>query len=288
MWIRYDLSLPHAFSHPPAPGRRMRDLIPRQPSGLYMRGEEGVKRATGSSRPITAHHTTHLDAPRHFFAEGADMAALLNDPQAVVDRFCHARVVCLAPREGALQQQRNGLHYRERVDAVDLPSVECLRGYEALILCTGFGAVMARHLPQEEFPPLGDGGYHEPWLAEDAVEQILEAGLRLVAIDAPSVEPQTSVQPYRMGSEVHRRLLGHTPAVLIAEGLNCSALAPYFGGQAEDPPQEGLLQLVPQRSHAADADAAPCRALFYSYDGPHHAEALRSLHALFLQAEYRA
>ena len=76
--IRFDLSLPCYFSFPPAPSVAARPMIPRKgAASLYMRGEMGEKH-DGSPRLITAHNTTHLDLPFHFYEQGADLAAVLN------------------------------------------------------------------------------------------------------------------------------------------------------------------------------------------------------------------
>jgi len=68
-----------------------------------MRGEMGEK-ADGSPRLITAHNTTHLDAPFHFYEQGADIAALLNrkgvrpadDPHSLASCCLAAAPTCQA------------------------------------------------------------------------------------------------------------------------------------------------------------------------------------------------
>ena len=192
--IRFDLSLPCYFSTAPAPGVAVRPQIPRrEPKGLYMRGETGEKH-DGSPRLMTAHNTTHLDVPYHFYEQGADLAAVLNRREGPADRPHLARLVLLAGRAdlpGA--HTRDGVTYCEAVHAAALPPVEELRGYEALVILTGFGAVMAA--PRAgQFPRDRDGFHHLPYLTGDAVERILAAGLRLVGIDSNTVEPQLSAR----------------------------------------------------------------------------------------------
>ena len=84
--IRFDLSLPNAFTYAPAPKIVTRPMIPRrQPRALYMPGETGEKH-DGAPRLMTAHNSTHLDAPFHFYEQGADVAQLLNRADTVADR----------------------------------------------------------------------------------------------------------------------------------------------------------------------------------------------------------
>lgn len=280
--VRFDLSLPNYFSYPPAPGVATRPMIPRQePASLFIRGEMGQK-ADGQARPISAHNTTHLDTPYHFYEGGADLAGLLNRADSVADRPCLARVVHLAGRPdlpGAFE--RDGITYCERVSAEVLPPAETLRGYEALVLLTGFGRVMAG-LEDFQFSPAPDGYYHVPWLDESAVARIREAGLQVVAIDSTTVEPQTSAQPHRMGSDAHFSLLGHEPPVLIMECLNGSGLAEQVGYA----PEEALLHMVPRRVNAAGAEAAHCRAFLYFYRDDADGRALRALQAGMTPQEY--
>ncbi|HUJ73419.1 MAG TPA: cyclase family protein, partial [bacterium] len=258
--IRYDLSLPCYFSYPPAPGVVTRPMIPRREArALYMRGETGQKH-DGSPRLLTAHNTTHLDVPFHFYEQGQDLAAVLNAPGSVADRPCLAQLVLLAGQPGQGSFTREGCTYQEAIAARHLPPLETLRQVEALLILTGFGQVMAQ--PREgQFTPHADGFYHVPYLAEDAVGHILAAGLKLVGLDSNTVEPQLSVEPHRMGSDAHFRLLGHEPPVLILEGLGGAGLVRQVGFA----PSRVLLHVVPRRANAAGADAAPSRVFAYFY-----------------------
>jgi len=280
--IRYDLSMAGYFSYPPAPAVRTRPMIPRgEPRSLYMRGEFGEKADGSAMRPMTAHNTTHLDVPYHFDAAGDDLAAVLNRADSVADRPCLARVLCLAG-DPALPgaHTREGVTYCEAVSAAVLPPVAELRACEALVLLTGFGAVMARYADRP-FTQDGDGYYHVPWLTDDATRHVLAAGLRLVAIDSTSVERQTSSVPHRMSGDVHSALLTHRPPVLIVECLDGSALA----GQVGFVPREALLHLVPRRVNAAGADAAHSRAFLYFYRDDPAGSALRRLQAALTPQE---
>lgn len=280
--IRYDLSLPYYFTYPPAPTVNTRAMIPRQPeSRLYIRGEFGIK-PDGKPRPISAHNTTHLDAPYHFDPGGEELAGILNNGEFAGDRPCLARVVWLGG-EPALPGAfiRDGVTYCEGVGSGVLPGVDELKDYEALVLLTGFGRIM-EVAAGEPFTPATDGAFHLPYLQPDAVELILAAGLSLVAIDSNTVEPQTSIDPLRFGSQVHLTLLGHRPPVLIVEGLGGGSLEEKVGFM----PAEALLQMVPRRVNEIGADAAHSRALLYFYRGDDQGSALRELAEMMTPEEY--
>jgi kynurenine formamidase len=281
--IRCDLTLPHYFGYAPAPMVDTRPVISRsEPRGLFMRGEFGIKE-DGALRPIVAHNTTHLDVPYHFLASGADLAAVLNRPEWPADRPCLARVLWLAPspddvgRPGAYT--REGISYCEAVAADHLPAADELRGYEALVLVTGFACIMAR-APDSRFTPAADGAYHVPHLTDSAVERILASGIRLVALDSTTVEAQTGSEPVRFGSGAHYGLLGAEPPVLIVEGIGGASLPERLGFA----PREGLLHVVPRRVNAQGADAAHARVFLYCYRNDPAGAALRRL-AEMLRAE---
>lgn len=281
--IRYDLSMTNYFSFPPAPAVRTRSMIPRSEArALYMRGEYGEKVDGGAFRALTAHNTTHLDTPFHFDADGEDLAALLNRADSVVDRPCRARVLNLAGNAslpGA--HTREGVTYCEAVSAAVLPPEAELRRVEALVLLTGFGALMARY-PDRPFTDDADGFYHLPWLTDDAVERILAAGLKLVAIDSPTVERQTSSEPHRMSGDAHLMLLARRPPVLIMECLDGSRLS----GEVGFVPHEALLHIVPRRVNAAGADAAHSRAFLYFYREDPDGAALAALQTMMTPQEF--
>lgn len=275
--IRFDLSLPCYFSYAPAPGVAVRPQIPRRdPRGLYMRGEIGEKH-DGSPRLMTAHNTTHLDVPFHFYQQGADLAAVLNRREQAADRPTLARLVVLAGQKDIPGlYTRDDVSYCEAVGAAHLPPLETLRGYEALVILTGFGAVMAARR-EGQFPRNPDGYYHVPYLAEDAVERIVAAGISVVGIDSTTVEPQISAEPHRMASDAHFRLLGAEPPVLILEGLNGTG----FAGQVGFVPSEALLHIVPRRVNAEGADAGHSRVFVYFYRDDPAGRRLRELqHAM--------
>ena len=272
--IRFDLSLPNYFSYPPAPGVDVKPMIPRgEPRSLYIRGEYGRK-PDGQMRALPVHNTTHLDVPYHFDEAGADLAAVLNNSAWVADRPCLAKVVHLGGQADLPgSHQRNGVTYCERVSAAVLPGAEELKGYDALVILTGFGRVMAG-LTDFQFTPDSDDFYHVPWLDADAVSLILEAGLRLVAIDSTTIEPQTSAKPLRFAGDAHHSLLENDPPVLIMECLNGTDMEAKVGFL----PAEGLLHMVPKRAGEYRAEAAHSRAFLYFYRDDPQGKALRQLH----------
>jgi kynurenine formamidase len=279
--IRFDLSLPGYFSYPPAPGIATRPMIPRkEPNSLFMRGEMGEKH-DGSPRLMTAHNTTHLDVPFHFYEQGADLAAVLNRTDTVADRPCLARLAVLEGRPGAPgHYTREGISYVERITAADLPPEAELREVEALVILTCFGRIMAAQR-DGQFSGNADGFVHIPWLDESAVERILASGIKLLGLDSTSVEPQLSAVPHRMGSAVHFRLLGHRPPVLILEGLNGAC----FREQVGFVPGRALLHVVPRRVNAAGADAAHSRVFLYFYRDDADGQRLAALHEALLPQE---
>lgn len=280
--IRFDLSLSHYFSNPPAPGVETRPMIPRKEAhAIFMRGEFGCK-PDGQMRPISAHSTTHLDVPYHFIETSADLAAVLNNAAYVGDRPALARVVSLGglpEAPGAFT--RDGITYCEAVSAEMLPPAEELREYETLIILTGFGGIMENQ-EGRPFTPAEDGPFHIPYLQASAVDRILESGIGMIAIDSTTVEPQTSVEPLRMDSDAHFRLLGNEPPVLILEGLGGSRLAEKVGFV----PTEALLHMVPRRVNEKGAEAAHGRALLYFYRDDPRGEALRALAEAMNAEEY--
>jgi len=158
--------------------------------------------------------------------------------------------------------------------------VEELRGYEALVILTGFGELMARQ--EGPFTHDADGFYHVPWLSDAATQHILDAGLALVAIDSTTVEQQTSSTPHRMSGDVHVSLLCHKPPVLIMECLNGTGFAEKVGFI----PTEAVFQMVPRRVNAAGAEAAHCRAFLYFYREDPDGAALRALLGMMRPTEY--
>lgn len=260
--IKCDLTLETYFTYGHSASVITRPVLQRREGQpIVMRGEIGI-RDDGNFRPLVAHNTTHIDMPIHFMDDSADLAAVLNNPAYRINLPMRARVLDLSAwPDPACGYAHNGVRYCERVSLDMLPTVEELRQYDALILLTGFGAVMRQG--SEVFQPDTDGFYHIPSITVAVAERVVEAGLALLAIDGMTVECQTQGQPLRMTGDVHPVLLGHTPPVFILEGV----VGDRIVGPGEVMPTEGMLEVIPRRTNAVGADAAHARVFFSFYRG---------------------
>jgi kynurenine formamidase len=270
--IKYDLSLDVYFTYGPAANVVSRPVLPRREGQpIFMRGEVGVK-DNGQLRPLVAHNTTHIDMPVHFLDGAADLHDVLNNPAYRVNLPLLTRVVDVSGWPNApYLYENNGVRYCELVTAEMLPPVEELRQYDALVLLTGFGAVMRRG--SEQYIPDAKGFFHMPGVTVEAAQLVAEAGLTLLAIDSPTIERQTQGKPLRMTGDVHPILLGHIPPVFILEAVAGDRLVPQVGFV----PTEGMLEVVPRRANARGADAAPARVFLSFYRGPNNRQQLQRL-----------
>jgi kynurenine formamidase len=273
--IKYDLSLDVYFTYGPAASVLSRTVLPRRDGQpIFMRGEVGVK-DDGQLRPLVAHNTTHIDMPVHFLEGAADLHDVLNNPDYRVNLPLLTRVVDVSTwPEPQYFYEHDGVRYCELVTAEMVPSVNELRRYEALVLFTGFGAVMRRG--SEGYTPDAAGFFHMPGVTVEVAQRVAEADLALLAIDSPTVERQTHGNPLRMTGDVHPLLLGHTPPVFILEAVAGDRLLP----QAGFVPTAGMLEVIPRRANAKGADAAPARVFLSFYHGPSNYQQLQSLIAL--------
>lgn len=273
--IKYDLSLDVYFTYGPSASVLCRTVLPRRAGQpILMRGEVGIK-DDGQLRPLVAHNTTHIDMPVHFLEGAADLHDVLNNPAYRVNLPMLARVVDVSTwPDPQVFYETHGVRYCERVIGAMLPSLEELRQYDALLILTGFGAVMRQG--SERFVPDAEGFYHIPGITVEVAQRAAAAGLALVAIDSPTVEFQTQGNPLRMTGDVHPILLGHNPAVLILEGVAGDRLASQVGFV----PSEGMLEVIPRRANAKGADAAHVRAFLSFYRGPENRQQLERLIAM--------
>jgi kynurenine formamidase len=278
--IRYDLSLDVYFTYGPMAAVMSRPVLPRREGQpIFMRGEVGIK-DDGQFRPLVAHNTTHLDMPLHFLDGAADLDEVLNNPAYRVNLPLLARVVDVSAwPDPRYCDERHGVRYCELVTAEMLPPVEELQQYDALVLLTGFGAVMRRG--SEGYAADGGGFFHMPGVTAEVAQRVAQAGLTLLAIDSPTVERQTQGNPLRMSGDVHPLLLGHTPPVFILEAVAGDRLAPQVGYV----PTEGMLEVIPRRANAKGADAAPARVFLSFYRGPKNRQRLQQLMALITPHE---
>jgi kynurenine formamidase len=273
--IKYDLSLDVYFTYGPAASVRSRAVLPRREGQpIFMRGEVGIK-DDGQLRPLVAHNTTHIDMPVHFLDGAADLHEVLNNPAYRINFPLLTRVVDVSawPDPQSLYE-KNGVRYCELVTAEMLPPIEELRQYDALVLLTGFGAIMRRG--SEEYAPDAAGFFHLPGITVEVAQRMVDAGLTLLAIDSPTVERQTQGDPLRMSGDVHPILLGHTPPVFILEAVAGDRLAPQVGFV----PTVGMLEVIPRRANAKGADAAPARVFLSFYRGQNNHQQLQHLIAL--------
>jgi kynurenine formamidase len=270
--IKYDLSLDVYFTYGPAASVASRPVLPRREGQpIFMRGEVGIK-DDGQLRPLVAHNTTHIDMPVHFLDGAADLHDVLNNPAYRVNLPLLTRVVDVSGWPNAQYlYENNGVRYCELVTVEMLPPVEELRQYDALVLLTGFGAVMRRG--SEQYIPDAEGFFHVPGVTVEVAQRVAEAGLTLLAIDSPTVERQTQGKPLRMTGDVHPILLGHIPPVFILEAVAGDRLVPQVGFV----PTEGILEVVPRRANAKGADAAPARVFLSFYRGPNNRQQLQRL-----------
>jgi arylformamidase len=174
---------------------------------------ERTERGDGSNLAaitLTPHLGAHVDAPLHLFAAGTDVAGLDLDafvgPATVVDL------------EGVAV-----------VDAPDLARLD-LTEVERLLLRTRRGSAPAAFSP------------HYAPLTVAAAELLVQARVRIIGIDAPSVDQAAAAD-----LPVHRRLLAG--GVLILEGLDLSA-APA-----------GRYELIALPLKLAGVEASPVRAV---------------------------
>lgn len=166
---------------------------------------------------LGTHVGTHVDPPAHFIAGAATVDRLPLD--ALIGPAWVVHLTQAGP-----------------VTAAALEAAAIPPGIERLLL---------RTVNSDTTPDVFDPTYVA--LTVDAAEWLLARGVRLVGIDAPSIEPFDAP-----GEPVHHKLLG--AGVVIVEGL---ALADVAAGPYE-------LICLPLR--IADGDGAPARAVLKLQD----------------------
>ena len=270
--IKCDVTLETYFTYGNAASVITRPVLQRREGQpIAMRGEIGI-RDDGNFRPLVAHNTTHIDMPLHFMDNTPDLGTVLNNAAYRINMPMLARVLDLSawPDPQCLYEQ-NGVRYCERVSIEMLPPVEELRQYHAIVLLTGFGAVMRPG--SEQFHPDAAGFYHLPYITVEVAQRVATAGLALIAIDCMTVEQQTQGHPLRMTGDVHPILLGHEPPVFILEGVAGDRIM----AQAGFVPAEGVLEVIPRRTNAAGAEAAHARVFLSFYRGAENRQRLEQL-----------
>jgi arylformamidase len=190
-------------------------IYPGDPE-IVFRAHSSIDRgdpANVTALALGSHSGTHVDAPSHFLSGGSPVDRIplerLIGPAAVLD----------LPAELA------------SVGAAELAGQD-LRGHRRVLLRTRNSAAAA----ETRFTP----DYCS--LSPDGAQYLIDQGVELVGIDAPSVEPFGSAD-----FAVHHLLLGR--GVVIVEGLDLSSVS------------AGIYQLVCLPLRLAGLDGAPARAV---------------------------
>lgn len=148
------------------------------------------------------HIGTHVDAPRHFVADGATIDAL------PPDRFAGDALVLDLEREEA-----------EELTVADLEAAEQradddIRADDILLLRTGWGEKFDDQAAYESYP----------WLAAGVEEWLLEKDIKLLGVDTISPDRPRAMRPEGWDEyPIHYGLLEN--GVLIAEHLYLEAVA---------------------------------------------------------------
>ncbi len=196
---------------------------------------EGEGSAVVSRLTLGTHSGTHVDAPRHLLPGGRGVDGL-----PLAQLIGPARVLHL-PHVAAQDGHANGQITAEHLRVAGVSS-----STPRLLLRT---ANSDRNLLRRRaFSP------QYVALALDAAEYLLACDVRLVGIDALSVDPYEAE-----AGPVHRLLLEH--GVIILEGLDLTRV----------PPKEYILVCLPLR--LVGADGAPTRAVLLDPDNHHAADA---------------
>lgn len=203
MWI--DISVPLVTHAPAWPGD-----TPFEARWTWSR-EQGAS-VNVSAITLSPHVATHADAAYHVRRDGAASETL---PLAVFVGPC--TVIDVSSHSGELRLSTLG-------SAADGPTVE------RLLLKTG------RSVAGGTFPETW------PWLATDAVRVLVARGLRLLGVDAPSVDAKEST-----ALEVHHALFN--AGAYNLENLDLRHVSP------------GTYELFAAPLAVVGIDAAPVRAL---------------------------
>lgn len=165
---------------------------------------------------------THLDAPYHFFNDGA----------AVDELPLHLFV---GP---AVIADLRGKDQRGRIEWEDLaPVADDLRPGRILVLHTGWD----QHWDTAVY-------FDHPFLTGEAASRVIATGVRAVALDAPSLDETVLSGPSTGQFRAHRAVLG-AGGIIVENLTNLSAI------KTPHP----ILSVLPLR--LAGADGAPVRAV---------------------------
>lgn len=177
-----DVTLPLSANLPTYPGNATFGLEP------VKRMAEGASSNVSIMR-LGTHTGTHIDAPRHFFDEGAGAEAL---PLEILMGRC--RVIEIPTRRGIGPEHFAGLDLNEDI--------------RLLIKTPNSGLWRSK-----EFTP------EYAFLTEGGARHLVDHGIKLVGVDYLSVE-----EFKKPGAPAHRVLLG--AGAIIIEGLNLEEVEP--------------------------------------------------------------
>src|SRR6266511_3873060 len=171
---------------------------------------------------LGSHTGTHVDAPYHFVADGPRLGeldlGLFAGPGVIADVTGH--------------EPRQPIVWSDIVSVSDRVGPGTI-----LVLRTGWSEAHLRT----------DRSFDHPFLDPDACAQVLDRGVRTIAIDA--LTPDPTALHGEAAFPVHQLVLG-------AGGVIAENLTHLSAVQAPDP----LLCMFPVRL-GGDADGAPCRAV---------------------------
>ena len=194
--------------------QRLRPDLPVWPGDTNYEQTRTWKMEQGSPVNVSAvtmstHSGTHADAPLHYSPTDPDIASVELEPYVGQCRVVNARMA------GPL------------VQISDLPQ---LNGCERVLLRT------FDHFPKDHWVE------DTKAIAPETVDWLADQGVKLVGIDGPSIDPQSS-----QTMEAHKAVLRHDMRVL--EGL------------VLDDVSEGLYELIALPLPIIGGDASPVRAI---------------------------
>ena len=137
---------------------------------------------------MSAHMGTHVDAPRHFFPDGATI------DQYPIERFHGTGIVLDVRRRGIVPVRA------EEIAGSDV------RPGDFVLFCFGYGELFGtRHYSEH------------PYLSVEVADLLIERGAAVVGVDVLTPDAPEASRDSGFGWPVHRRLLGND--VLIIENL---------------------------------------------------------------------
>lgn len=150
------------------------------------------RRLNVTALDVCVHHGTHIDAPRHFVADGRTVADL------ELEEVCGSAVCLSVSRSGG-----------EAISARDLENGPPVERGDIVFVHTGWGRYFAEDVERYQV---------HPYLSLEAAEWLRERRPKLVAVDVPTPDVPEPARPPGFDWPVHRLLL--ESGILIAEHLN--------------------------------------------------------------------